>query len=159
MIFSLFGCLIIYAGQVVNGIYSHELLPLPYTEEALQHVVSRIQYVQYYMRLPLLIENVSSYLQLTATDYNEASFINEVAKRSGCSILLDINNIYVSAHNHGFKADDYLQTISLAYVRQFHLAGFAEMQGLLVDTHGAVVSEAVWERLYKRITAFWRCIN
>ena len=129
----------------VNGIYSHELLPLPYTEEALKHVVSRIQYIQDYIGLPLLIENVSSYLQLAVADYDEANFINEVAKCSGCFILLDINNIYVSAHNHNFRATSYLQTISPAYVRQFHLAGFTEMQGLLVDTHGSAVSEAVWQ--------------
>ena len=129
----------------VNGVYSHELLPLPYTEEALQHVVSRVQMVQESLSMPLLLENVSSYLQLAATDYDEAMFVNEVAKRSGCFILLDINNIYVSAYNHGFAAEDYLQAIEVQYVKQFHLAGYEENQGLLIDTYAAIVSEAVWQ--------------
>ena len=138
----------------VNGVYSHELLPLPYTEEALQHVVRRIQFVQEYLELPLLIENVSSYLQLTAADYDEATFLNEVAKRSGCSILLDINNIYVSAHNHDFIAEDYLAAINADYVRQFHLAGFEKITDLLVDTHGARVEDEVWQLYCKALQKF-----
>jgi uncharacterized protein (UPF0276 family) len=138
----------------VNHTYSHDLLPLPYTEEALHHVVARVAQVQDHTQCPLLLENVSSYLQVKDADYSEAEFLNEVAKRSGCFILLDINNIFVSAHNHDYDAETYLQTIDPQKVKQFHLAGFEQEGELLVDTHGARVAPAVWQ-LYARALQYF----
>ncbi len=138
----------------IDGQYSHDLLPLPYTEETLQHVVQRIDQVQFFLRRPFIIENVSSYLQSEQADFSEAEFLNAVAKHSGCGILLDINNIYVSATNHGFAVTDYLQAISPEYVQQFHLAGYAKQGELLVDTHGSQVSEPVWQLFAAALTRF-----
>lgn len=138
----------------IHGQNSHDLLPLPYTKLALQHLVSRIQHVQDYLKRPLLIENVSSYLQASNADYTEAEFLNETAKRSGCFILLDVNNIYVSATNHGFSAQDYLDTIDLGRVKQCHLAGFEKLDSLLVDTHGVNVHQPVWELYHQFLERF-----
>lgn len=138
----------------VDSTYSHDLLPLPYTQEALSHVVQRVQQVQDVIKRPLLLENVSSYLSFKQADYSEAEFLNAVAKRSGCSILLDINNIYVSASNHAYLAADYLKQITPAYVKQFHLAGFEQQGDLLVDTHGAKVHQAVWQLFAKALDYF-----
>lgn len=132
----------------VNGINSHDLLPLPFTQEAIDIVVRNIQQVQEYLQQSLVVENVSSYVQFEDAEFSEAEFVNEVAQRSGCSILLDINNIYVNSQNHGFSAVDYLDKINLTLVKQFHLAGFEKIQHMLVDTHGVAVHEPVWE-LYK----------
>jgi uncharacterized protein (UPF0276 family) len=129
--------------------YSHDLLPLPYTQEALAHVVERVQQVQEFLQRPLLLENVSSYLSLKEADYNEAEFLNTVATQSGCKILLDVNNIFVSAHNHGYDPEQYLQTLNAQHVQQCHLAGFTQQDDLLIDTHGAQVDAAVWD-LYRQ---------
>ena len=131
-----------------HSIHSHDLLPLPYTEEALNHMVSRIHTVQDYLGEPLVLENVSSYVQLDNTKYTEVDFLNEMVKRSGCSLLLDINNIVVNANNHGFSAEDFLKTIHINTVKQFHLGGY-EGTELFVDTHGAAVHDEVWT-LYKK---------
>ena len=138
----------------IDSTYSHDLLPLPYTEEALEHVVQRIWQVQEVLKRPLLLENVSSYLSFSQADYSEAEFINAVAKRSGCFILLDINNIYVSACNHGYQATEYLQQITPSFVKQFHLAGFEQQGDLLIDTHGAKVNQAVWDLYAKALDYF-----
>lgn len=138
----------------VDSTYSHDLLPLPYTQEALNHVVQRVQSVQDVIKRPLLLENVSSYLSFQQVDYSEAAFLNAVAKQSGCFILLDINNIYVSACNHGYSAETYLSDISSSHVQQFHLAGFEEQGDLLIDTHGAKVNDAVWQLFSKALEYF-----
>jgi uncharacterized protein (UPF0276 family) len=131
-----------------DGLYTNDLLPLPYTDEALAHVVARVQRVQERLRRTILVENVSSYVQYAASQMPEAQFIAEVARRSGCGILLDVNNVYVSARNHGFDAQAYLAAIPPAAVREIHLAGFVtrEVDGaeLLLDTHSAPVADAVW---------------
>jgi len=131
-----------------GGVYANDLLPLPYTEEALVHVVARIQRVQERLRREILIENVSSYMQYAASQIPEAHFIAEAARRSGCGILLDVNNVYVSARNHGFDARAYLAAMPPAAVREIHLAGFItrEVDGaeILLDTHSAPVADAVW---------------
>ena len=133
----------------VGGIYANDLLPLPYTEEALLHVVSRVQQVQERLRRNILLENVSSYLEYAQSAMPEWEFLCEVAKRSGCGILLDVNNIFVSAHNHGFDAMQYLHAIPRAAVQEIHLAGFTrnpieEGVEILIDTHSAPVADAVW---------------
>jgi len=134
--------------------YSHELLPLPYTEDTIKHLVSRIQLVQDYFKRPLILENISSYLSFTLSQMHEADFINAVAKRSGCQILLDINNIYVNSQNHGFDATKYLLSIDKNAVNQFHLAGYEKKQHLLIDTHGTAVYPEVWSLFELAIQRF-----
>ncbi len=128
----------------LDGVNAHDLLPLPYTEEALQHVVARIQQVQDYLGRRLLIENVSSYLTYTDSVLTEWEFISEIAERADCLILLDINNIYVSAVNHGFEPQDYLKAVPAERVQQFHLAGHSRYDDYIIDTHDEPVIEAVW---------------
>ena len=132
----------------VDQINSHDLLPLPYNEEALNHVVERIKLVQDYVERPFLIENVSSYLNYTNSEIEEWEFLNEVVERADCGILLDINNIYVSARNHGFKAEDYIDAIDPKRVWQFHLAGHTDYGDYVIDTHDHDVPDPVWE-LYR----------
>lgn len=133
----------------VGGRFANDLLPLPYTEEALRHSSARIAEVQDYLGRQILIENVSSYLQFNASSLTEWEFMAGVAAESGCGILLDINNIFVAAHNHGYECHDYLQGIPRGAVQELHLAGHSrvELDGalLLIDTHGSPVCEAVWE--------------
>jgi len=132
----------------VNNVNSHDLLPLPYNEEALNHLVERIKTVQDYLELPFLIENVSSYLSYNNSEMKEWEFINEVARLSGCKILLDINNIYVSARNHDFKSEEYVDGIDKDAVWQFHLAGHTDYGDYVIDTHDHDVSDPVW-KLYR----------
>jgi len=131
--------------QQVN---SHDLLPMPYNNEALSHIVDRVSEVQDYLGQPILMENVSSYITYVESEMTEWEFLNEVAKRSGCNILLDINNIYVSARNHNFSTQDYLNGISKEKVRQFHLAGHTDYGDYVIDTHDHPVADPVWA-LYK----------
>ncbi|MBI4385109.1 MAG: DUF692 domain-containing protein [Nitrospinae bacterium] len=133
----------------VDGRYSNCLLPLPYTEESLKHVCRRVERVQEFLGRRILIENVSSYLQFKQSTVPEWEFIAAVAARAGCGILLDVNNIYVSAVNHGFDPSLYLQAIPRGAVEEIHLAGFEAQGDILVDTHSRPVYEDVWE-LYKR---------
>jgi uncharacterized protein (UPF0276 family) len=133
----------------VTGRYLNDLLPLPYTEEALAHVTGRIAQVQDLLGRQLLIENVSSYLQFNHSTIPEWEFLAEVAERSGCGILLDVNNIYVSAVNHHFDPLYYLHAIPLEAVQEYHLAGFDRDGELLIDTHGKPVFDDVWE-LYRQ---------
>lgn len=132
-----------------GGHYAHDLLPLPYTEEALAHVVGRVQQVQEWLGRPMLLENVSSYLTFAASTMTEWEFLREIARRSGCGILLDVNNIYVSARNHGFDPDAYLAGIPREHVQQFHLAGHTDYGDHVIDTHEGHVVDAVWA-LYRR---------
>ena len=133
----------------VGGVYANDLLPLPYTEEALAHVVARVQQVQERLRRSVLLENVSSYLEYTQSALPEWEFLAEVARRSGCGILLDVNNVFVSAHNHAFDALRYLRETPRAAVQEIHLAGFTRTRvdtgaEILIDTHSAPVADAVW---------------
>jgi len=127
----------------------HDLLPLPYTEEALRHVSVRIGEAQERLGRRLLIENVSSYLEFEHSTIPEWEFLREVAARSGCGILLDVNNIYVSAENHGSDARRYIESISAEAVGEIHLAGHVrkDVEGtpLLIDSHSRPVTQAVWD--------------
>jgi uncharacterized protein (UPF0276 family) len=138
----------------VDGVNSHDLLPLPFTQEALDIVVNNIHVIQDYLQRPFLIENVSSYVQFEDPDFSEAEFLNEVARRSGCHILLDINNIYVNSQNHNFLVRDYLSYINTGYVKQFHLAGFEKIGNILVDTHGAAIHAPVWDLYQQALQRF-----
>ena len=136
----------------IEGKNLHDLLPLPYTQEALVAVASRIVQVQDALGRQLLLENVSSYLSFHESEMTEWEFLGEVARRADCAILLDINNIYVSSVNHGFDPSSYLRGVPKARVRQFHLAGHSEMDGHLIDTHDQPIAAPVWE-LYREAIA------
>jgi uncharacterized protein len=133
----------------VGGTFANDLLPLPYTEEVVAHVVARVQQAQDRLRRRILLENVSSYFEYAHSCMPEWEFLAEVARRSGCALLLDVNNVHVSAFNHGFDAMAYLQAIPRAAVHEIHLAGHTRRAledgvEMLIDTHGAPVADAVW---------------
>lgn len=128
----------------VNGINLHDLLPLPYTEEALNHVIGRVIQVQERLGRRILLENVSSYVTFTHSAVPEWEFLAEVARRADCLILLDVNNIYVSAFNHEFDPLAYLEAIPAERVRQIHLAGHQNNESYIVDTHDHPVIDPVW---------------
>jgi uncharacterized protein (UPF0276 family) len=136
----------------VEGANLHDLLPLPYTEEALDWVVGRIGQVQDALGRQILLENVSSYLSYRSSEMSEWEFLREVAQRADCSLLLDINNIHVSSVNHGFDALAFLQAIPVERVRQFHLAGHSDNGGHLIDTHDHPIAPPVWA-LYRAALA------
>jgi uncharacterized protein len=126
------------------GRHLNDLLPLPCTEEALDHVCDRILRTQEYLGRQILIENISSYLRFAHSTVPEAEFVAEVARRAGCGILLDVNNVYVNAANHGFDPHAYLAAIPASAVQEIHLAGHDHSGACLIDTHGTAVSEPVW---------------
>ncbi len=132
----------------------HDLLPLPYTEKHIQHVVERIKTVQDIYKRRILIENVSSYITYKESEMTEWEFITEIANRADCLILLDINNIYVSAFNHGFEPETYLQNVPIDRVQQFHLAGHLNCDDYIIDTHDHPVIDAVWELYAKAVKIF-----
>lgn len=133
-----------------NGVYSHDLLPLPYTKEAVENTASRIKFLQDYFELPFFIENVSSYVEYVDSVMTEWQFLSEVAERAGCGILLDLNNVHVSAFNHGFDPIRYVNEIPLERVGQIHIAGPSDKGDYLLDTHDHPVPDLVWE-LYRMV--------
>lgn len=122
----------------------HDLLPLPYTEEALVHVVERVKQVQDFLGRQILLENVSSYLSYADSALSEWEFLRAVTEQADCLILLDINNVYVSSCNHEFDARTYLEGMPRQRVHQFHLAGHSYQDNLIVDTHDTAVTDPVW---------------
>lgn len=132
-----------------GGEFLNDLAPVPYTDETLAHLVTRISEVQDLLGRQILIENPSSYLEYAFSRYSESSFLNELAQRSGCGLLLDINNVYVSCSNHGWNSIDYLQALSADHVKEIHLAGHSVNRvgalEILIDTHNGPVCEAVWQ--------------
>lgn len=136
----------------IGGSWFNDLLPLPYTEEALQHLDARVSEVQDYLQCQILLENVSSYLRFHASQMQEWEFLGELALRSGCGILLDVNNIYVSSCNQDFDPYRYIAGLPIKPVQEMHLAGYSvnhcDGHDLLLDTHSAPVSDAVWS-LYR----------
>jgi uncharacterized protein (UPF0276 family) len=128
----------------IDGQNAHDLLPLPYTEEALRHVVSRVGAVQERLGRRLVLENVSSYLEFTSSTMSEAEFLAEIANRADCQLLVDLNNIFVSAHNHGHDPHAYLRLLPKDRVVQYHLAGPSEDGALYLDTHDHPVRDEVW---------------
>jgi uncharacterized protein (UPF0276 family) len=127
----------------------HDLLPLPYTEEAVRHVAARVKAVQEVLGRRILLENVSSYVAYRDCALTEWEFLGEIARRADCLILLDVNNIYVSAYNHGFDPEVYLAGVPAERVQQIHLAGHSNCGDYIVDTHDAPVIDPVWD-LYGR---------
>jgi len=132
----------------VGGKNAHDLLPLPYTEETIAHVAERVRAVQDVLERPILLENVSSYLAYRDSEHSEWDCLAEIARRADCYILLDVNNVYVSAFNHGFDAREYLWAIPVERVVQFHLAGHTDKGSHLLDTHDHPIIDPVW-RLYE----------
>lgn len=129
----------------VHGVTLHDLLPIPYTQEALEHVVSRVHEVQEFLGCALTLENVSTYVQAGASELTEWDFLAELMRRTGCWLLLDITNVYVSAFNHGYDPMDFLTGIPADRVAQIHLAGCAHEQTHILDTHDRPVSAQVWD--------------
>jgi len=140
-----------------DGVFLNDLLPLPYNGISLAHVCAHVDQVQDSLGMKMLLENPSTYVAFGATTMTEIQFLSEVAQRTGCGLLLDVNNVHVCAINHGFDAPAYIDAFPMQHVGEFHLAGFAEDRDsdgakLLIDDHGQPVSNVVWD-LYCRALA------
>lgn len=134
--------------------YIHQLMPLPYNQEAIKQVVERIKKIQDFLGEQILIENVSSYLDYTNSTMPEWEFVNQVIEQADCGLLLDVNNVYVSSFNQTFEPTHYLAQIEVSRVKQMHLAGFEDHQSYLLDSHDAVVAPPVWDLYRKAIKRF-----
>jgi uncharacterized protein len=137
-----------------GGAYAHDLLPLPFTEEALAHVAARVLRVQDRLKRQILVENVSSYVAFTQSSMTEWQFLAALAERTDCGLLLDVNNVFVSAHNHAFDARAFIDEIPVGRVGQFHLAGHSELGALLLDTHDHPVRDEVWDLYRHAVSRF-----
>lgn len=131
----------------VTGKNTHDLLPLPYTEETLRHVVARVRTVQDFLEAPLALENPSSYLEFEGSTLSEWDFLAALAGEADCALLLDVNNVYVSAYNHGFDPFQYLRALPYDRVVQIHVAGHSHVGNHIIDTHIGPVIEPVWDLL------------
>ena len=138
----------------VDGNYTHDLLPMPYTLAAARHTAKRIRAVRDFLEVPICVENVSSYAEFHASDMTEWEFLSEVAELANCGILLDVNNIYVSSRNHNFDGLDYLNNIPHERVGQIHIAGHSKFEKYILDTHDHAPITPVW-KLYAH--AIERC--
>jgi uncharacterized protein (UPF0276 family) len=138
----------------VHGENLHDLLPLPYTEETIDHLVDRIKYVQDFLGRRFTFENVSAYLSFSHSEMTEWEFLSELSRRADCDLLLDINNIYVSSINQGFHATDFLNGVPAHRIKQMHLAGHSFGNGMLIDTHDAPVTDEVWKLYTEALTLF-----
>ncbi|MDX5370986.1 MAG: DUF692 domain-containing protein [Pseudomonadaceae bacterium] len=127
----------------------HDLLPLPYNEESLAYVADRVRQVQDILERPLLLENLSSYLQPASSTLSEWEFLAALCAESGCQLLLDVNNVYVSARNQGFEPWDFIAALPPEHIRQLHLAGHSDYGDYVIDTHDQPVADPVWQ-LYRR---------
>ncbi|MHB2141767.1 MNIO family bufferin maturase [Pseudomonas monsensis] len=132
-----------------NAHQLHDLLPLPYTEESLEYIAGRIAQVQDVLQRPLVLENVSSYVRAASDDFTEWEFLAALSRVSGCELLLDVNNVYVSSRNHGFDPWTFIQQLPADKIRQLHLAGHSDYGDYVIDTHDHPVSDPVWA-LYQR---------
>ena len=129
----------------VDGRYTHDLLPLPYTFEAARHVAQRVREVRDFLEIPILVENVSSYAEFHASKMTEWEFLSEVVEAADAGILLDVNNIYVSSKNHNFDPYEYLNHIPHERVGQMHIAGHSKFEKYILDTHDHPVLDPVWK--------------
>ena len=140
-----------------GGVQFHDLLPLPQNDDTVLHVAARVRQVQDALGVPLVLENVSSYLRFAGDTLDEAQFLSAVVAESGCGLLLDVNNVFVNAHNHGFDAVAFLDRLPGHAIRQIHLAGHApdaQGSGWLIDTHDAPVPEGVWQLYREAVRRF-----
>jgi uncharacterized protein (UPF0276 family) len=138
----------------VDGRYTHDLLPMPYTWEAVATTAANIRHAQDVLEVPVVVENVSSYAEYHVSEMTEWQFLNEVVEEADCGILLDVNNIYVSSQNHNFNPFDYVNAVPVDRVAQIHIAGHSKYQKYILDTHDHPVIDPVWD-LYQR--AIERC--
>ncbi len=138
----------------VDGRYTHDLLPMPYTFEAARLTAEKVRQVQDFVEVPVAVENVSSYAEFHMSEMTEWEFLNEVVEQANCGVLLDVNNIYVSSLNHGFNAMEYVNSVPAERVAQIHIAGHSKLERYTLDTHDHPVVEPVWD-LYRR--AIERC--
>lgn len=133
----------------INGIFLNDLLPMPYTDEALRHMIRRVDQLQDFLGRQILIENISSYLRFDCLQLPEWTFIGALACESGCGLLVDVNNVFVTAHNHGLDAYRYISALPAKCVHEIHLAGHTvtvrDGRVILIDTHAAPVCEEVWQ--------------
>jgi uncharacterized protein (UPF0276 family) len=138
----------------VAGVNTHDLLPVPLNDESLRHVAERVRQVQDILERPLVLENPSSYLEFKESTITEWDFLSELARETGCGLLLDVNNVYVSGYNHGFDPDHYIRSMAHDAVVQIHLAGPTDCGRFLIDTHDQPVPARVWElyRLAQELT-------
>jgi uncharacterized protein (UPF0276 family) len=138
----------------VAGVNTHDLLPMPLNEESLRYVAARVRRVQDFLERPLVLENPSTYLEFKDSTIPEWDFLSELARETGCGLLLDVNNVYVSAYNHGFDAEHYVRSLPPEAVVQIHVAGPTDCGRYLVDTHDQPVPAPVWElyRLAQELT-------
>ena len=134
----------------VSGLNTHDLLPMPYTDESLRHVVERVRIISDFLERPLVLENPSTYLEFSASTWTEWDFLAELARQSDCGLLLDVNNVFVSSFNHGFDPRAYIDRIPVDRVVQIHLAGHTHKGTHILDTHSDHVVNEVW-RLYRRV--------
>jgi len=132
----------------VDGRYTHDLLPMPYTFEAAKLTARKIRHAQDFLEVPIAVENVSSYAEFHLSEMTEWEFLNEVVERADCGILLDVNNIYVSSRNHDFDPLDYFESVDPARVMQIHVAGHSQFKKYVLDTHDHPVIDPVW-KLYE----------
>jgi uncharacterized protein len=129
----------------VDGSYSHDLLPLPYTKAAAKKTAANIRRVRDYLELPIAVENVSSYTEFHVSEMTEWEFLSEVVELADCGVLLDVNNIYVSSKNHGFNPYDYLDNVPHHRVAQMHIAGHTKFEKYILDTHDHAPPDPVWK--------------
>ena len=132
----------------VTGLNTHDLLPMPYTYEALRHTISRVKIIQDFLEQPIALENASTYLEFAASTWPESEFLSTIAEEADCGILLDVNNVYVSSFNHSFDPEKYIDRIPSDRVVQMHLAGHTHKGTHILDTHSDYVIDAVW-KLYR----------
>ena len=133
----------------VDGTYSHDLLPMPYTFEAARKTAEKIRQAQDFLEIPVCVENVSSYAEFHVSEMTEWEFLTEVVEQADCGMLFDVNNIYVSSQNHDFDPMDYIENVPHHRVAQIHIAGHSKYEKYILDTHDHPVIDPVW-RLYKR---------
>lgn len=138
----------------IDGTYTHDLLPIPYTRIAAQHAAAKIREAQDFLEVPICVENVSSYTEFMASEMTEWEFLNEVVDQADCGVLLDVNNIYVSSRNHDFDPRTYIDAVAAERVAQIHIAGHTKFERYVLDTHDHPVIDPVW-KLYDR--AVRRC--
>jgi uncharacterized protein (UPF0276 family) len=132
----------------VDGRYTHDLLPMPYTMAAAKVTAGKIRQARDFLEVPIAVENVSSYAEFHVSEMTEWEFLSEVVERADCGILLDVNNIYVSSRNHSFNPLDYINNVPASRVAQFHIAGHTQYQKYILDTHDHPVIDPVW-KLYE----------
>ncbi len=129
----------------VDGTYTHDLLPLPYTKASVKVAAEKIRYVQDFLEIPIAVENLSSYTEFKASYMNEWEFLTEVVEAADCGILLDVNNVYVSSKNHGFDPKTYVANVPHERVAQIHIAGHSQYEDVIIDTHDKAPIEPVWD--------------